>query len=520
MQSRLLFGLLTTAALLASSCSEPSDGTMKHDPGGMSGDTTTNMADTPSSSDTNAFADDDVKSEADVDVAAAADPCGVPTAVDRNDEAQIVEVDLRAAPIQWDPGTGVPIDAYAYNGTIPGPLIKARVGDTVRVHFTNDLPEETTIHWHGLRVPAAMDGVVHEGTKAIPAGGTFEYEFVVNDPGFFWYHPHLNTASQVERGLYAPFLVEPAVAPGASCTLPLVLDDILLRNSGSLVPGIETKGDGRLGNRLLSNGVTSPLVKLPPGTQVVLHLVNAANARYFDLALREGLSATSMTVVATDGGPVSPQVVDHLVIAPGDRYSVYINTSQTTGNSLFLETRPFELHEPGGMMDGPADPFEGQTVPILTLGLVGDPVDEPVPEFMATPLETISAPQSVAHGWVIDDVMDHSGGGMTMTGSIDGETWPNVPVLSFQLDTPVRLTLRNDGYMHHPFHIHGQRFLVVDVNGAQPAVVGWEDTVDLPPRGSLTLLSRMDNPGMWMYHCHILEHAESGMMAELHVVDK
>lgn len=483
----------------------------------MNVDTTEDMVtndDTPGAGVTDDVADSDTTALDATPGVLTAPACAYPTAEDINPDPAIVEVNLDAAPLAWDPGTGKTIDAYAYNGLVPGPLIRAHVGDTVRIHFTNHLPESTTIHWHGIRVPNDMDGIAHDGKLEVAAGGTFEYEFVVNDPGFFWYHPHLNTASQVERGLMAPLLVTGPNDPTVSCDLPVVLDDILLTAGGSLVSAAQTKGDARLGNRLLTNGTSAPLISLRPGTQVLLHLVNAANGRFFDLQTPGG----KLTVVGTDGGPIPPVAMEHLVMGPGDRYTIYVDTAAIANKMMVLETRPFDLHQKGAMSMGLVDPLEGQTLPVLTIGVAGAPVDEPVPMFNTPAVEPIDAPETIAHAWVISDVMGMDGSTMLMTGSIDGKTWPNVPVVNFVRDVPVRLTIQNKGVMHHPFHIHGQRFQLVTVAGKAPAIPGaWEDTFDLPPKSTTVLVSRMDNPGMWMYHCHILEHAESGMMAELMV---
>ena len=181
--------------------------------------------------------------------------------VDRDPDARVVEIDLVAAPMRWALGDGRVVDGMAYNGSVPGPLIEARVGDTLVVHFRNELDRATTIHWHGVRVPVEMDGGPHS-QEPIPPGGTFEYRFELPDAGTFWYHPHALEAEPMERGLYGAIVVRGDEEPEVDTEAVLVLDDLTLDASGAIAPFgdiLEIHG-GREGDVQLVNGTIAPSV--------------------------------------------------------------------------------------------------------------------------------------------------------------------------------------------------------------------------------------------------------------------
>src|SRR5215475_8143598 len=209
-------------------------------------------------------------------------------AVDLNPDPHVVEINLdaRIAPVEVAPG--VRADAWTYDGGIPGPLIRAHVGDRVIVHFTNHLPQPTTIHWHGIRVPIQMDGVPEVSQPAVETGGTFTYDFVVPDAGLYWYHPHVMSAAQVGFGLYGALLVEdPAEQVGVPDETVLVLSDIAIEDDGSLQ---SAESDGQIarafgleGNHVLVNGRERPKMLARAGAPQRWRIVNAAKSKYFQL---------------------------------------------------------------------------------------------------------------------------------------------------------------------------------------------------------------------------------------------
>ncbi|MDH3600455.1 MAG: multicopper oxidase domain-containing protein [Candidatus Tectomicrobia bacterium] len=194
-------------------------------------------------------------------------------------------VRLVAAPGQWGLMPPYQTSVWAYNGQVPGPVIRIQLGDTLRVKLVNQLPEPTTIHWHGVRVPNAMDGVPGVNQEPVAPGESFTYEFTPKDPGIFWFHPHLNSAEQVERGLHGVLVIEDPNEPHYSQDLVWVLDDWRLNQDGSIDSKFVTRHDlahdGRWGNYLTVNGAYRPVVTVKPGERLRLRMVNVANGRVF-----------------------------------------------------------------------------------------------------------------------------------------------------------------------------------------------------------------------------------------------
>src|SRR5262245_12595358 len=228
-------------------------------------------------------------------------------AIDRNPDPAIVEIDLEASVASIEIAPGRHVQAWTYNASLPGPLIRARVGDRLIVHFKNALPQPTTVHWHGVRVPIQMDGVPGASQPPVQPGKSFTYDFIVPDAGLFWYHPHVMSAAQVGFGLYGALLVDdPAEHVGVSDELVLVLSDIDANESGTLRDPEDT-GKYRLafgleGDEVLVNGRTHPRLLARPGAAQRWRIVNAAKARYFELELSASTDGASFVVIGGDGG--------------------------------------------------------------------------------------------------------------------------------------------------------------------------------------------------------------------------
>ena len=441
--------------------------------------------------------------------------CGYAPAADLDPAPDTVEVQLTASLLAWDPGTGVPlVDGVAYAGQVPGPLIEANVGDTVVAHFQNDLDVPLIVHWHGLRIDEAMDGGMTQMMDPVPPGGSFDYIFQPPDAGFYWYHPHLEGATNVERGLYGPMIVHGPSEPTPDCDLPLMLDDILLDEDTLQVAPPDTdmmQLMGRLGNVLMANAAVDRRIGLSRGQTVLMRLVNPSNARYWDVYL-EG---HDLTVVGTDGGWLAePYPVESLVLVPGERYMVTFTATETPGESYRLMNKRFQLHdEDADMVE--SDPLGNEDNPVLTFvydhsEVEGTPWVQPAVE----PLPYSGPTDTFGHHWLLQE--DMMGGTVT----IDGASWPDVPVVAVASDLATTFEIENDSEMHHPFHIHGNSYQIVAINGEAPATPqGWKDTWDVPPYTTVTVVSDLSNPGDWMYHCHILEHQEDGMMGVMEVGD-
>lgn len=433
---------------------------------------------------------------------------------DENADPRVLEVSLEARLGEVEYLPGKPTVVWTYGGTVPGPLLEARVGDELVVHFRNSLPEATTLHWHGLRLPAEMDGT--QAMQApVPPGGTFLYRFRLLDAGLFWFHPHVRADVQVEKGLYGVVLVRAEDEPSLGRERVLVLDDVLLNANGSLVPHEQLDASmlmtGLQGNVWLANGVPAAELQVAPGERLRLRVLNAANARYFRLAL----PGRRMLLVGVDGGLLeAPRELEEVLLAPGERVDLVLQVDGAAGETWELLNLPYERgHMTGG--DSPA--------PVLRLRLVGPRLGELAP-LPAALREIAPLPEPIrARRLVLTEEMEGASGGHGGHGSgsgprffINGEAHPHITPLEARLGEVESWEVVNETEMDHPFHLHGFFFQVVERAGLPEGTRAWKDTVNVPAESSLKFRVRFDDfPGRWMYHCHILEHGERGMMGEL-----
>ena len=447
-------------------------------------------------------------------------PFDGPAAIDSDSRDDVVEVRLEAKPADIELSAGHVVHMWTYNGVFPGPRIEAHVGDRVRVILKNSLPEATTIHWHGLRVPSAMDGV-EAVQKPIEPAEEFKYDFVVPDAGTFWYHPHLRSAEQVERGLYGAIVVRGSNEPATTSDHVVILDDILLDASWQIAPFEANPMQdmvGREGNVLLVNGRAHPSVDVTPGGLERLRFVNTANARYFRIAL----PGHALIQIGSEGGMLEkPHTRDDFLLVPGQRADILVVTP-ADGQPITVQAEPYSR----GHHVNP-----GTSAPLFDLRPTGDPVDTPaiptafgnIPALPPASRErALRFEESTMMG--MGGAMHHSAGatttGRAMSGtrpefSFNGEVYPNVTPLTARLGEVEEWSLVNTTMMDHPFHLHGFRFQVTSNSGEPRA---WRDTLNVPAMQTVRIrMSFDDHPGMWMFHCHILEHAERGMMGELRV---
>lgn len=407
-------------------------------------------------------------------------------------------------------GDGYPETAvWAYNGTVPGPEIRVRQGDRVRISVENRLAEETTVHWHGVRVPNAMDGVPHLTQKPIAPGETFAYEFDVPDAGTYWYHPHQRSFEQVGRGLYGPLIVQEREPVAVDRDVIWMLGDWRLQRDAQIVDDFGNRMEmamaGRIGNTVTINGALPMPLNVRAGERVRLRLFNAANARIFALVARNHRPL----IVAMDGQPVEPHAPPNgrvllgpamrldLMIdmtgEPGSRHAVrdsfYPTGAYTLGEIVYSDERPLRpeteapVHLPPNTMPEPAlDRAERHDVAFQG-GMMG---------------------MMTGHGvWSIN--------GVSATGHV------HEPLLHLKLGHSYVLALANDTAWHHPIHLHGHSFRVLARNGQPTRFREWQDTVFMAPRERVDIAFVADNPGDWMLHCHILDHQEAGMMGAVRV---
>ncbi len=414
----------------------------------------------------------------------------------------VVSVDLEAREVDWAIAPGATFRAWGFNGQVPGPTIEGRVGDVLEVRFTNRLPEATTIHWHGLRVPAAMDGT-DMVQRPVQPGASFTYRFRLPDAGTFWYHPHTNEPVQMERGLSGALIVRADDEPVLDGEQVLVLDDLKLDRQGQLAKfgGLVQRHDGREGDARLVNGKREPELKLAAGQIERWRIVNVSSARY----VRLSVGGAPFKILGTDVGLLeAPVAVTEVLLAPADRVEIALGPFEE-GEELAIEALAYwrttirrrKTERFATLRVGPAKP-SAAVIPDRLRTIT------PLAAGSATPTRTVDfgIKYSLRRGmdFVVNKEMHHHD--------------DPVKVGELQIWDVVNSTL-----MDHPFHLHGFSFQVLAVNGKPPAWLSWEDVVNLPPK-STTRIAWMpdDRPGSWMYHCHILEHHAAGMMGHFDVV--
>ena len=434
----------------------------------------------------------------------------LPRLVDTDPSSTVVEVQLEARVGRVEIADGHSVEAYTYSGFSPGPVIRAKVGDTLRVHFSNQLPEPTTIHWHGLEVPADQDGAGHAGSEIAP-GASFDYEFTLPHAGTYWYHPHVNSAAQVWQGLYGALIVEESEPRQLGEELTLVLHDVGLDDqTGELLPAASHGDLGRFfgheGYTLLVNGRVYPTLRVFPGSTLRLRVINASISRYYKLAL----DGHQLLQIAGDSGLLErSQRRDDVVLVPGERAELVVTVQAAAGTSLRLRALPQDRFLCGGAG------YCSDEQPLLAMEVVeGQGRTLSVPELF-TSIAAIDTSSAFARELVLEEASADGQVALAINGHVHGREGL---VLSAKVGATELWTVKNTTDYDHPFHLHGFRFQLTEQNGHAPEVRQWKDTANVPARGQIRLAVHFDDrPGMWMFHCHILDHADLGMMGMLHL---
>jgi len=458
----------------------------------------------------------------------------------------IRDIALTAAPATIDLG-GRSVETWAYGGSVPGPEIRLRAGDVLRARVTNRLPEPTTIHWHGLALRNDMDGVPGLTQAPIAVGADFTYEFIVPEPGTFWFHPHFGL--QLDRGLYGPLIVEDPAEPGRyDREIVVVLDDWLsgvgptpeetlkgLRENGMQM------GAGGMGGMPMGSGggtgamsmaqspalggdagdVVYPLFVLngrqgtdpvtldaKAGERIRLRILNVGG----DTAFRVAIGGHRLTVTHTDGFPVEPVTVDTLLIGMSERYDV---TVTATGGVFPLVA---VAEGKGGQAMAVLRSASGQAPPpdvhpaeldgrLLQLGELR--AAQPVALAPKKPDRThqveLGGPGKTGYRWTIN--------GKSVEREAD--VLKDAKVLEVGEGQRVRLVFDNQTTMFHPMHLHGHTFQVVGPDGAAGPR---KDSMILRPNERIAVDFDADNPGQWLIHCHNLYHQSAGMQTVLSYV--
>jgi FtsP/CotA-like multicopper oxidase with cupredoxin domain len=422
-------------------------------------------------------------------------------------QTKTIHYHLEASEFHWEIAPGKTIEAWGFNRQIPGPVLKANTGDTLVIHFRNNLKEPTLIHWHGLRIPASMDGT-DAVQKPVEPGKEFEYRFVVPDSGTFWYHSHTNETFQVERGMYGAIIVMDNSDPVTDGEKLFMIDDMKLGKDnkftkpGWFVPRIVERHDGREGNTLLINGREDLIIDVHAGQVERWRFINSSSARYFTLYL----GGKEFKVIGTDGGLLEhPRTVTQVLIVPGERMDIAAGPFEK-GETFALESLPYNRTT---FLKAKRQKFATVRVGEHRDSVAIIPETLRRIEPLAKQDAEIIRKVKLSVGPSLKDGMDFL---------INNHVHVN--------DEPVKVgelqvwEVSNTSLMDHPFHLHGFFFQVIETDGKPPEYMAWKDTINLKPKSKTKIAWMPDNrPGIWMYHCHILEHHAAGMMAHFEVID-
>jgi bilirubin oxidase len=422
----------------------------------------------------------------------------------------VVEVRITAdqAFLSLLPGKRTPV--FAYNGRVPGPTLEVHEGDSVIVHFKNALPEPTTIHWHGIHLPANQDGSPFD-----PIGPREEHVYAYRirrgTAGTYWYHPHLHlrTGFQLGMGLFGAIIVRAADDP-----LPSIPEKLLILSDQRFLPdgpidipqpqSPESRADeenGREGNVLLVNGQVLPTITMREGEVQRWRVINASASRVYRLAI----PGQTMVHVGNDGGLFElPREVTEIVLANSERVELLVRGVGSPSRPNKLLTLPYDRYNPQMRpkhWDAPQDLVELQYLAEPPVTPVTIPATLRRIPALDTSRATVTRTISLSQGLINGKTMD--------MGRVDA---------SSRLGVTEIWTIENLVGMDHPFHLHGFQFQVLDRNGVPEPYRSWKDVVNVPKHETVRFIVRFDDfAGKWMFHCHILNHEDRGMMGILEV---
>lgn len=452
---------------------------------------------------------------------------------------------------------GQEVKMLAYNGSIPGPLIKVPQGAEVNIHLTNLIDVPTTLHSHGIRLDNAYDGVSDVTQKEIPPGGSFDYKIKFPDAGVFWYHPHINEPYTQQLGMYGNYIVtpnDPSYWPPVNREVPLTLSDMLIGRDGNPVPFSNVGTDyalmGRFGNVMLTNGTTDYALNVKKGEVVQFDLTNTANTRTFNFTI----PGAKMKLIGGDNGRYERETfVDAVVLAPSER--VIVDVYFTTSGTFPIENKnPLRTYQLGDVVVAPLSVDKSYASQFSALRTNADMVatadalrpyfTKPAGKKLTLTVELEGGMSMGGGSHMMPDGTRMSNGPMRMSGSDSKIEWEDTMAMmnsmansnnvkwkiidqntkkvnddigwNFKVGDKVKISIFNDPNsahpMQHPIHFHGQRFVVLSVNGVKNTNLVWKDTVLIQKGDTVDILLDVNNPGTWMAHCHIAEHLSDGMM--------
>ncbi|WP_350349731.1 multicopper oxidase domain-containing protein [Agromyces sp. G08B096] len=430
------------------------------------------------------------------------------------DGTRVFSLEAQAGETEFEPG--VPSPTWGFDGSYLGPTLVAERGERVRVDVTNALDEPTTVHWHGMHLPAKMDGGPHQ---MVEPGATWSPEWLIDQPATtLWYHPHPHgeTESHVARGLAGMFLLHDESERALGLPSQYGVDDVpvIVQDTGFSADGRKEDAQrgyaGGLGDELIVNGTRGPFLDVQDEL-VRLRLLNASTARSYAFTWSDG---RAVELIGTDGGLLeAPVQLDHVRLSPGERAEVLLRVEP--GERLVLQSRMTPeiaaLEGPIAVMNGGTDAFD-----VLEVRAADTLRPAPaVPDRLVDVPDFDPAEVAADRRFVLGDSFEINGHAMDL-GRVD-ET--------VTVDTLERWTVVNDTSLPHSFHVHDVQFRIASIGGQAPPpeLAGWKDTIFADPETEYVLLMRFedyaDPDTPYMYHCHLLWHEDQGMMGQFAVVE-
>lgn len=405
---------------------------------------------------------------------------------------------------------------WGYDGVVPGPMIRVRRGDEVKVRVVNRLAQPTAVHWHGIRIDNRMDGAAGLTQAPIAPGASFDYRFTAPDAGTFWYHPHWHASEQLGRGLHGLLIVDEAEPIEADRDVALMLNDWRLDPSGRIHESFGNMHDaaheGRYGNHLIANSEPSIEIPVAANERIRLRIVNVANARVMPVRI----ASHAATAVAIDGQPTEPFLLDRsrVVLTPGGRCDVFVDATLASGATadILVDTGREEVAVARLVYTAGVPKRAGPLGPIRALP------PNPLPERMDF-VGALKLDVPLEGGAMSAMMMGIMRGGAEMDigrlwalggRTVDAHSGP--PLFSVKRGRTVILAMKNDTRFPHGMHVHGHHFRVLDAldDGWKP---WWHDTLLILAGRIARIAFVADNPGKWMLHCHMIEHQDAGMAA-------
>lgn len=408
-------------------------------------------------------------------------------------------------------------EIWGYDGGVPGPLIRARQGEVIQRKLVNSLPQPTAMHWHGLRVPNAMDGVPGMTQDVVPTGGSFLYQLPLRDAGTYWYHSHNQSTEQVARGLYGVVIVDEITPPEVDHDVTVVLDDWRLNENAQVSEDFDAMHDwthgGRMGNFVHAH-LSPALETVQENQRLRLRLVNVATDRIMAVSL-QGVAGK---LVARDGMPVAePEDFDLLLFGPAERADLIVDVTAASGDAVQLV-----VHERDAA-------YLLQEVRVAGQGRASARGRiEPLPQNPISRLTDLkdarSAPLHMQGGAMGGLRQGYYKGQLLSTDALlqKGQIWTfngvaglaPEPLVSAARGETIRIPMRNDTVFAHAMHLHGTHFQEVLPDGSFGPL---KDTILLEAGQAREIAFVADNPGNWVFHCHMLSHQAAGMTTWIRV---